>query len=752
MGDCPSHTLLQELLAEQLPDSQREALEAHVEVCSVCQQTLERLTEPRGGLDGSHTAHGSLVELLAGEQAALVEWLEKQPRQPISTSIDAPASHRSRATEASGGAIELPGYELLEELGRGATGIVFKARRIGQEQLVAVKILHCHPRVARRARFRREIEALAWLRHPHIVRIFEIGEHEGRLYFAMEYVGGGSLQQQLSGRPMAVSQAVALVAAVARGVQAAHEQGIIHRDLKPANVLLATDGTPRISDFGLAKPLDDAADLTQSGAIIGTPSYMAPEQAWGQGHVAGPGADVYSLGAILYEALTGRPPFCGTTVHEILEQARTETPVSPRQLEAAVPAAVERVCLKCLAKEPSERFPSAGELADALEAAVRSKPEPIHPATAAAEPRQSRPSWLGPAVIAGCLAAGGAAVLLFLAFLAGVLNSHDRSAQPSAVAKLSHADAPLKSTGRTSAPAAHEQTASNASVPHSTPPPIPPEPKEPPPAQGRTGEVLRRYRISGTPRALSFVGNGQVLAVHADGPFLRLQNLDSRNQESTIPSRSSLLAAAFAPGGATLAWATADGTLALVDTATGKERWRTRITDKETAPRRVTFLTFAQTGKVLVGIVATGGTDDSPDVQGMQAWDAATGKLMGDHVVPDRLPRCFAFSPDGKTMAGAADRVFWTWETATGKPLLRLGARKALPVRCVAFSPDGTVLATGNQAGVGQLWDSVSGKQTATFPESNGAIHCLAFSAHGKQLAVGNAGREVVTYRVPGLN
>jgi serine/threonine protein kinase len=743
MADCPSQALLQRLLEEELLDPQREALEAHVETCAACQQLLERLTKPRGSLDGDRTSHGSLVELPAEEKAALLEWLERRPPPTVGTSMDATAS-RVPTAAAGTSAMDLPGYEFLEELGRGATGIVFKARRIGQDQLVAVKVLHCQPRPAKRARFRREIEALAWLRHPHIVRILEIGEHDGRLYFAMEYVGGGSLQRHLSRRPMPVSQAAALVATVARAVQAAHEQGVIHRDLKPANVLLAADGTPRISDFGLAKPIDAADDLTVSGTIIGTPCYMAPEQAWGQGHAAGPEADVYSLGAILYEALTGRPPFCGATVHEILEQARTEPPIPLRQLQPAVPAAVEFVCLKCLAKEPSQRYSSAGALADALEAAVHSEPEPIQPATVVAEQRQSSPSWLGPAVVAGSLAAGGIAVLLFLALLKVILSPPDRGPQPFGVAKATHAASSLKAADRTGAAGAPVEIAGRVSAP-----PIPREPPpEPPPAQGRAAEVLRRHTLPAPPRALSFLGNGQVLAFLADGASLRLQNLDNRNQELAISSRSSFSAAAFSPDGATLAWATADGTVALLDTATGKERWRTQIPNKQTAPQRVTFLTFAQTGKVLVGTVATGGTEDAPDAQGMQAWDVVTGKFMGDHVAPDRLPRCFAFSPDGKTMAGAADRVFWTWETATGKPLLRLGGRKAFPVRSVAFSPDGGVLATGNQAGVVQLWDSVSGTQTATIAEGTGAVHCLAFSIHGKQLAVGNGGREVLVYRV----
>ena len=228
----------------------------------------------------------------------------------------------------------VPGYEILGEVGNGGMGVVYKARHLGMKRLTALKMLRqaaAAPRDA--ARFRGEAEALARLEHPNIVRIYEVGEYEGRPYFALEFVTGGSLEAKLHGAPQPARQAAALVETLARAVQAAHEGGVIHRDLKPANVLLAADGAPKIADFGLAKRLDLDATQTHEGDILGTPSYMAPEQARGRNDAVGPLTDVYALGAVLYEMLTGRPPFKGETVWDTLEQVVKREPTAPRQLD-----------------------------------------------------------------------------------------------------------------------------------------------------------------------------------------------------------------------------------------------------------------------------------------------------------------------------------------------------------------------------------------------------------------------------------
>src|SRR5262249_33739439 len=224
---------------------------------------------------------------------------------------------------------EVPGYEVLGELGRGGMGVVYRARQGGLKRVVALKMIRSPAAAgpAQLARFRREARALARLQLPHILQISEVGEHDGSPYRALELLTGGGLDRRLRGRPWPARQAARLVETLARAVHAAHECRIVHRDLKPANVLLTADGLPKITDFGLAKQLDADTDRTRSGDILGTPSYMAPEQARGRRDDVGPATDVYALGAILYELLTGRPPFNGETVWDTLEQVVKQDPV-----------------------------------------------------------------------------------------------------------------------------------------------------------------------------------------------------------------------------------------------------------------------------------------------------------------------------------------------------------------------------------------------------------------------------------------
>jgi serine/threonine-protein kinase len=284
----------------------------------------------------------------------------------------------------------VPGYVIEGELGRGGMGVVYRARQKGLNRLVALKMIRGGgpglPELG--ARFRREVEAVARLEHPNLVHIYEVGEHHGRPYCALELVPGGSLAQLLAGATLPARRAAELVETLARAAHYAHQQGILHRDLKPANILLTSDGIPKIADFGLAKwvagdetenhgealvrepeePTSTALAhaLTQSGAILGTPSYMAPEQADGRAALVGPCSDVYALGAVLYEMLTGRPPFRGTSALDTLVQVRNQEPVAPSRLQPGVPGDLETICLHCLQKEPGKRYASAQALADDL--------------------------------------------------------------------------------------------------------------------------------------------------------------------------------------------------------------------------------------------------------------------------------------------------------------------------------------------------------------------------------------------------
>jgi serine/threonine-protein kinase len=262
----------------------------------------------------------------------------------------------------------IPGYEIQEELGRGGMGIVYKARQIRLNRIVALKTILAGDLAGPEAsqRFVAEAEAIARLDHPHIVQIHAFAEHEGRPYFEMEFLPGGSLADRLHGAQWPVSDAARLVETLARAIHEVHCLGIIHRDLKPANVLLAADGTPKIADFGLAKWQSTDHSLTKTRSIVGSPTYMAPEQAGGRTALVGPAADVYSLGAMLYELLTGRPPFRADTVLETLEQVRFSEPVAPDRLRPKLPRDLVTICLKCLEKNPLKRFSSALALAEEL--------------------------------------------------------------------------------------------------------------------------------------------------------------------------------------------------------------------------------------------------------------------------------------------------------------------------------------------------------------------------------------------------
>jgi predicted Ser/Thr protein kinase len=280
------------------------------------------------------------------------------------------------AEPAPPGALQVPGYDLLNQLGKGAMGVVYKARHRTLKRLVALKMIRSGVQAGDEevARFRIEAEAVARLQHPNIVQIYEIGELDGQPFFSLELVEGGGLDRKLAGNPLPFREAAELLEVLARTVHFAHQQGIIHRDLKPQNVLLSKEGQPKVTDFGLAKQLDDDSNQTRSGSIMGTPSYVAPEQAAGRVKEVGPRADVYSLGAMFYEFLTGRPPFRGETVMDTLLLVLNEDPVPPSQLRPKVPRDLETICLKCLHKDPRKRYASAEDLADDLRRYLNREP------------------------------------------------------------------------------------------------------------------------------------------------------------------------------------------------------------------------------------------------------------------------------------------------------------------------------------------------------------------------------------------
>lgn len=303
---------------------------------------------------------------------------------PSRTATHQPADHSGATeTQPNGPTVvasppapyTVPGFEVYRQLGEGGMGVVYLARQLSLDRLVALKTLRTRDGTeTAHARVRQEAAVLAKLSHPNVVQVYEVGEAEGRTYFALELVPGGSLDDRLRASPLAPRSAASIVRTLTAALEATHRVGIIHCDLKPANVLLAIDGTPKVADFGLARRFDTEDLATRTGSVCGTPSYMAPEQAAGRLRDFGPAVDVYALGGILYALLTGRPPFLADNILDTLRQVEEQEPVSPRRLNPAVPVDLETICLKCLDKRPARRYPSAAALGDDLSRFLESRP------------------------------------------------------------------------------------------------------------------------------------------------------------------------------------------------------------------------------------------------------------------------------------------------------------------------------------------------------------------------------------------
>jgi tetratricopeptide (TPR) repeat protein len=427
---CPDPRRLRDLLAGRGSFPDVEVFAHHLEGCPVCAREAQRVRaeDPLAELVRGHTPAG--FDDVEPEVARLIESLCRRPA-PAPEATAADGGHPcpllagvlgigdtvwdSRGAlsppERPGELGRLGGYRVVGVLGTGGMGVVYLARQARPDRLVALKVIGGGPRAdrGRLARFRAEAEVAARLTHPNIVSVFEAGEHDGLPFLAMEYVAGGSLAQKLARGTLRPREAASLITSLARAVGYAHSHGIVHRDLKPSNILLAVgsgrwvvgspEGThlpsslptahcplptsaPKVTDFGLAKLLDpdtlaDPARRTETGALLGTPCYMAPEQAAGDS--VGPAADVYGLGAILYECITGRPPFTAATVLETIDQVRTHDPIPPDRLQPAVPRDLQTVCLKCLEKDPARRYASADDLADDLDRFLRGEPVKARP-------------------------------------------------------------------------------------------------------------------------------------------------------------------------------------------------------------------------------------------------------------------------------------------------------------------------------------------------------------------------------------
>jgi WD40 repeat protein/serine/threonine protein kinase len=690
-----------------------------------------------------------------------------------------PAEKRSGRTAKAVVIPTIPGYEILGELGRGGMGVVYKSRQTHLKRIVALKMIlagaHAGPRELER--FRTEAEAVARLQHPNIVQIYEVGEHDGLPWFSLEFVDGGSLADRLRGSPQAPAAAAEMAELLARAVSAAHDRGIVHRDLKPANVLLTGSndaegrhstqsssgksspertatprsatavgsqpsgvgrkvlpaapslGIPKVTDFGLAKQLDsEGSGQTQSGAIMGTPSYMAPEQAAGQSKDLGPSADVYAVGAILYEMLTGRPPFRGATILETLEQVRSQEPVPPRSLNSKVPRDLETITLKCLEKDPGRRYASAKALGEDLARFRKGEPiwaRPVGTLERAWKWGKRRPT------VAGLLAA--IVVITVVGFVL-VFNAKTEAEVNAENAIKARKSAEQEKTRATEAEGVAKEKAYQA------------EEAEKKKTRALEGESEQRALAE---KAVSTYTSAAAYAALSRSDFLTAdEQLDGcpasqrgwewrylkhvRHNElfGFLLKTSQANSVAFHPDGQRLALGMTVGTVQIWDLAS--MRLRQVIGPPGRAAQAVTF---SPDGQRLAASLADSTVDRQPATV---VWNLADGRELHRFAVVGGS-RAIAFSPDGKRLAVSTRDTAAPEEPQRGtygiiqvhdltgqlEPLLLRGHTSE--ITALAFSLDGKRLVSGGDGTV-RKWDLGDGRELVRFGQHGSRVTSVAFS------------------------
>jgi WD40 repeat protein/tRNA A-37 threonylcarbamoyl transferase component Bud32 len=717
--------VLEELLLRWQEARRGGAAETPERLCAACPELTDELRR-----------RVAAVQALEGRfgMAATVNETDPHATEPFSPA--APDQTR----------VNVPGYEILGELGHGGMGVVYKARQLKPARVVALKMLLSgrHARRADRVRFEAEAEALAELQHLNIVPVYQVGEADGLPYFAMEYVEGGSLAHKLRGKPPPPRDAAAMVETLARAVHAAHQHGIIHRDLKPGNVLLTPAGTPKVTDFGLAKRLNRGSDLTPSQAVMGTIAYMAPEQAEGKVKAVGTPADVYGLGAILYECLTGQPPIQAESDLRALSKLLHEDPPPPHRLNPAVPRDLEAVCLKCLQKEPGKRYASALELADDLGRFLKGEPTLARPAGAwrrAVKWVRRRPALAALAMtslVAVC-ALVGVFVSLFYSQELEDRNADLDRARGKAVEAGNHARDEQRKAEQQKVLAEAQEARANHYL-----------------YAARMLQAQQAWFDGNLPLAESLLrdfgperGGRDVAGFEWD--YLSALTKSVGKVLGTHPGGAS--AVAFSPDGKRLASAGADGKVSLWNDGLGN---KPRVLPGEGPAGEALSVGFSPDGKRL----AVGHADGS-----VMLWDADSGARRGP------LPRghfgrvrALAYSPQGKYLVAADDRnVLCIWDESKA-PVGAPRTIEKVPSYAVAFHPgsnefvlaggSGTVRGLkqiptgepfalfdkGRGEGVVEFWDAGGKRLPRERPTSPQLFHGAAVTAHNNRGLLATAG------------
>jgi WD40 repeat protein/tRNA A-37 threonylcarbamoyl transferase component Bud32 len=649
--------------------------------------------------------------------------------------------------------LDIPGIEILSELGRGGMGVVYKARQTRLNRLCALKIIlpGGNHGAEFRARFLTEAETIARLRHPNVVQIYGLGDHDGRPYFEMEFIEGGSLAARLAGNPWAPGPAARLVAVLARAIGDVHRLGIVHRDLKPANVLLSADGEPKISDFGLARSLASDVRLTRTGQLVGTPCYMAPEQADAGTVDVGPAADVYSLGAIIYELLTGHPPFRAATTLQTLDLVRSREPIPPRDLQPATPRDLQTICLKCLEKEPAKRYATAAELADDLRRFLDH--EPIRARPVGRVGRLGR--WVRrnpvPAGLVGALLATGVFALTAIVWqwrksdaLAKSLSvtsfqseqrrqraveAQERAEQAGNEAqRLGEAERRERYRSDLAAAAAALQLQNGATAQRYL--------EEAPPEQ-RDWEWRHLHSQLDSARAvvpgatpaprewqlpITSPSGNQVASADKDERTINVWDATTGTTLAALRGHEGRISAlAYSPDGKRLASGSADKTIRLWDPASGKD-----VAVLLGHENQVESLTYSPDGRRICSL----------DAQAARLWDAATGREIAVLAGPVREMTA-AFTPDSRRLVIGLDLQVCLFDAATGQRIAALESHEH-QVDHLVVSPDGKRIAShGDHEDHIYLWDAVTGQEVAVLRGDMEHLGAVAFSPDGSRLASG---------------
>jgi WD40 repeat protein len=737
MDRCPTQERLQVLLADMLSPADEAALSAHVQGCLRCQRALEELTGSSPVSDPPDLEDQPSDAFLARIKDSAVRHADGSLSPTGTTGRLDPASWP-----------DFPGYEVLGVLGRGGMSIVYEARQNSLGRTVALKMLLEGGPVELK-RIQAEAAALARLSHPHIVQVHEVGESKGRPYISLEHLAGGTLRQHC-GKPMEYRKAARLVQSLAEAMHAAHRQGVIHRDLKPGNVLLTGDGVPKISDFGLAK-MDTSTALTRTGEVLGTPQYMAPEQADSAIGPIGAAVDIYALGTILYELLTGRPPFDGPSALDIVRRLLAEDVLPPRRLQPDLPRDLETICLKCLQKEPGRRYTAAVDLAEDLRRFLAHEPIRARPVGLAARLwrwGRRRPTL---AVLAFALGLSLAAGLVGMGALSLVAERHRREAERNfAEAMRQRGDAETarqqEATQRHRAEASLyfsrlaqarlEWRLNNTSDTRHLLSLCAPGPGEEDPRGWEwhyltsltTSDLLTIPDPYPVTTGVAFSPDGTELLSCGGNPFdkagpssapgaVKLWNVSKWRADGPIfEARIGMpLSVAYSADGRHF--------------ATGGRDLLVRLWEKRGEQPRllkghaqwVELVAFSSDGRLLL----------SSDLSGeLRLWDTESGTLR--HTMSGRGA---AFSPDSRFVAACADRAVAIWDTASARLVRTLSE---VPGTNLTFSPDGERLAVWDIRGA-RVLQLHTGRQLWTVSDPNGGVLAMAFSPDGRQVASAGA-------------